>query len=135
MKCKMLFAVVAISTLGISQAQAETCSCESGATEGPETIVEAETTAGDMIRVRFAANPVTQTVRTAALCVESQTRVTMAKLWMPDMGHGSSPTRLTEMTPGCTKVERINFLMEGAWEIRVTLDGGDKGTLAVEVEE
>jgi hypothetical protein len=43
-------------------------------------------------------------------------------LFMPEMGHGSSPTRL-EKVPGGNiyKISRVYFTMPGVWEVRVTL--------------
>ena len=43
-------------------------------------------------------------------------------LFMPEMGHGSSPTKL-EKVPGGNiyKISRVYFTMPGIWEVRVTL--------------
>ncbi len=48
------------------------------------------------------------------------------KLWMPDMGHGSSPVKVVRpmnasgMTEtGLYRAEEVHFVMPGAWEIRV----------------
>ncbi len=48
------------------------------------------------------------------------------KLWMPDMGHGSSPVKVVRPlnasgTPetGLYRAEEVHFVMPGAWEIRV----------------
>lgn len=131
---KALTAAVNATWLLASGAYGTTCSCESGATSGPETIIETETANGGRLLARFEADPVTRAVRTASVCTEIEARVTEAKLWMPDMDHGSSPTRLTAATSTCTTVERINFLMRGAWDIQVTLDSGDTGTLSLEVQ-
>ncbi len=50
------------------------------------------------------------------------------KLWMPDMGHGSSPVKVVRPegasgTPeaGLYRAEDVHFVMPGAWEIRVIL--------------
>jgi len=53
------------------------------------------------------------------------------KLWMPDMGHGSSPVK-TEKTldsgggviPGVYEATKIFFVMPGHWEIWVQLKNG-----------
>lgn len=49
-------------------------------------------------------------------------------LWMPDMGHGSSPTRIQKAVdtngnalPGAYRVSNIHFMMGGVWEVRVQL--------------
>jgi hypothetical protein len=51
-----------------------------------------------------------------------------AELWMPAMGHGSSPVTIERAldgqgrpVPGAFRVSRMYFLMEGGWEVRVTL--------------
>jgi hypothetical protein len=48
------------------------------------------------------------------------------KLWMPDMGHGSSPVKVVRPwnasgspEPGLYRAEEVHFVMPGAWEIRV----------------
>lgn len=52
-------------------------------------------------------------------------------LWMPDMGHGSSPTQLlremdSQNRPlmGVYRVINMFFVMSGVWEIRVQLKTG-----------
>lgn len=43
-------------------------------------------------------------------------------LFMPDMGHGSSPTKIAKLTePGLYRVSKIHFTMPGLWEVRITL--------------
>ncbi len=48
------------------------------------------------------------------------------KLWMPDMGHGSSPVKMVRPLnasgvpeTGLYRAEEVHFVMPGAWEIRV----------------
>lgn len=52
-----------------------------------------------------------------------------AQLWMPSMGHGSSPITLTSKSSGIYKATKVFFVMPGDWEIRVKLF---KGTTLVE---
>ncbi len=54
------------------------------------------------------------------------------KLWMPSMGHGSSPVKIVRVqtsggsiVPGVFRVENVHFVMPGAWEIRVMLRDPD----------
>lgn len=42
-------------------------------------------------------------------------------LWMPDMGHGSSPVKLTKQAVGQYLVENVFFSMRGDWQIRFQL--------------
>ncbi len=43
------------------------------------------------------------------------------QLWMPSMGHGSSPVTLVKTEAGRYKTENIYFVMPGEWEIRFQL--------------
>jgi len=49
-------------------------------------------------------------------------------LWMPDMGHGSAPTKIQQINndqgfpqPGLYRVSNMQFVMGGIWEVYVTL--------------
>jgi len=42
-------------------------------------------------------------------------------LWMPSMGHGSSPTKIEKLASGSYRISRIYFIMPGDWEIRFQL--------------
>ncbi|MCB0412076.1 MAG: hypothetical protein KDD22_06085 [Bdellovibrionales bacterium] len=39
------------------------------------------------------------------------------KLWMPDMGHGSTPVNVEELDEGTFRASKILFIMTGHWEI------------------
>lgn len=47
------------------------------------------------------------------------------ELWMPHMGHGSSPVTITQFGVNKYKITEAYFIMPGAWEVRVSfiLDG------------
>jgi hypothetical protein len=47
------------------------------------------------------------------------------QLWMPTMGHGSSPVTMAEQAVGVYKATRVSFIMPGAWNIRVKLQDGN----------
>lgn len=54
------------------------------------------------------------------------------QLWMPSMGHGSSPVQLDRIAnakgnfdTAVYRVSKMNFIMEGEWEVRVTLTYAD----------
>ncbi len=47
-------------------------------------------------------------------------------LWMPSMGHGSSPVAIEEIYPGKFKISQIYFIMPGAWEIKFQLKEKEK---------
>ncbi len=42
-------------------------------------------------------------------------------IWMPDMGHGSSPVTITKQAVGHYLVDRVFFSMHGQWQIRIQL--------------
>jgi hypothetical protein len=48
-------------------------------------------------------------------------------LFMPDMGHGSSPTKIAKLpdTVGLYRVTKMYFTMPGVWEVKVTLKLAD----------
>ncbi len=47
-------------------------------------------------------------------------------LFMPDMGHGSSPTKIAKLSePGHYQVSKLYFTMPGTWEVRVTFRPAD----------
>lgn len=51
-------------------------------------------------------------------------------LFMPDMGHGSSPTKVEKISDSSFKVSKIYFSMPGLWEVRLTIknENGAKET-------
>jgi hypothetical protein len=46
-------------------------------------------------------------------------------LWMPSMGHGSSPVTVEKISSGVYKVDRVFFVMPGEWEIRIQIKNGN----------
>jgi len=46
-------------------------------------------------------------------------------LWMPSMGHGSSPVTIEKIAPGQYRVSRVFFIMPGDWEIQFKLKNGN----------
>ena len=58
-------------------------------------------------------------------------------LWMPSMGHGSSPTSVNKISDTSFDVSNVHFIMGGYWEIRFELYQGstliDKTMLALEI--
>lgn len=47
-------------------------------------------------------------------------------LWMPAMGHGSAPVKITKINEGEYKVTDAHFIMGGLWEIRFQLKDGSQ---------
>ena len=48
------------------------------------------------------------------------------KLWMPSMGHGSSPVIIKMVSDGIYEVTDVYFTMLGEWEIRFQLKNNDE---------
>lgn len=42
-------------------------------------------------------------------------------LWMPSMGHGSTPVEVTKIKTGEYEASNVFFIMPGEWEVRVQL--------------
>lgn len=47
-------------------------------------------------------------------------------LWMPSMGHGSSPVVMNLVSDGVYLASEIFFIMPGQWEMRYQLKNGSK---------
>lgn len=47
-------------------------------------------------------------------------------LWMPSMGHGSSPTVVTPLGGGLYRATDVFFIMPGEWQIKFQLKATDK---------
>lgn len=45
-------------------------------------------------------------------------------IWMPSMGHGSSPVKLKKINDGEYEVSDVNFIMGGKWEVKFQLKDG-----------
>jgi hypothetical protein len=45
-------------------------------------------------------------------------------LWMPSMGHGSSPVTISRLGAGIYEVTKVYFIMDGEWQIRIQLKDG-----------
>lgn len=75
---------------------------------------------GSFIFKTFRLNAFDQTA------IEINTASTpQVQLWMPSMGHGSTPTQVTQLDVGTYHAENIFFIMPGEWEIRFQIKDGD----------
>jgi YtkA-like len=45
-------------------------------------------------------------------------------LWMPSMGHGSTPTQTARVDEGTYRASNVFFIMPGDWEIRFQVKNG-----------
>lgn len=46
-------------------------------------------------------------------------------LWMPSMGHGSTPVTVTRLSQGVYRADEVFFIMPGEWEIRFQWKDGE----------
>jgi len=47
------------------------------------------------------------------------------QLWMPSMGHGSSPVKIDRVDVGQYRVSNVFFTMHGTWDIQIRLKNGN----------
>lgn len=128
---KSMMGLALIGTLAVAgSANAGECSCEA---RGGDTVLSLASEAGKALLLRFPTAGITTATGEAQLCSDVDATVTLAKLWMPEHGHGSRPTILTAASPRCTLVERVRFSMTGGWEIQVSFDDADKAVFAFDV--
>lgn len=64
------------------------------------------------------------------VALDPQAKVAVV-LWMPSMGHGSSPVTVTPVSPGVYRATNVYFVMPGAWEIRIKLKNDKNETTEV----
>jgi len=48
-------------------------------------------------------------------------------LWMPSMGHGSSPVTVERLGSGKFRATKVFFAMKGQWEIHIQMPGSTEG--------
>ncbi len=49
-------------------------------------------------------------------------------LWMPGMGHGSTPTQTTRLDVGTYRASRVFFIMPGEWNLQFQVQNGNDVT-------
>ncbi|MCB0393996.1 MAG: FixH family protein [Bdellovibrionales bacterium] len=88
--------------------------------EGPATNGESK------MKIRFWLAEDAENVNVEGLEVE---------LWMPEHGHGSSPTTVNSIELGSYEVSDVYFIMPGFWEVRITavVNGNRKSITTLKV--
>jgi hypothetical protein len=81
--------------------------------------------------LHFHAEPTIETTD-AVICSHSTQKLKSVELWMPSMGHGSSPTQVELLEKNCFAVSELDFFMPGKWEVRADFE--TEGTIAFEVQ-
>jgi hypothetical protein len=91
--------------------------------------------------VILSGEPNSQNMANALLCVENSNDIDKVDLFMPDMGHGSEPPKVTSaLVPkefskqlntipnfGCYSVESMQLFMPGTWQVRAFYKDGVVG--------
>lgn len=49
-------------------------------------------------------------------------------LWMPSMGHGSTPTQTERLDVGTYRAKNVFFIMPGEWDIEIQIKNGTEVT-------
>lgn len=129
---KALFTIALSLAASASTSLAADCSCEAR-DGGVDTVLSLDSQSGKKLALRFPTSRITTATGQAFLCSDVDGTVELAKLWMPDHGHGSRPTILTAASPTCTIVDRVRFSMTGGWEIQVTFADADKAVFSFAV--
>ncbi len=88
---------------------------------------------GDNLSLEFNEDVITRNSSEAIFCNGRRAMVVNAELWMPSMGHGSSPIAVYPQNNSCTALRNLNFMMSGDWELRLNLNNMDSGVFAFEV--
>jgi hypothetical protein len=93
------------------------------------------TQAGLVFTMDVGTERVTGETKEVTICGDRIESVKRVKLWMPEHGHGSTPTQVGPVNDGCRLVSKVNFTMPGEWDVRVELLDGDAGAFMVDVEQ
>ncbi len=108
--------------------------------DGPQTDIDTVTGCGHVfksenlcLKTAWVQRPSESTYGEMTLSfvdVNDETRLVDPKnepfivLWMPSMGHGSSPVTMERIDVGRYKASEIFFIMPGPWDIRYQLKSG-----------
>lgn len=91
-----------------------------------------------------------QTLMQGVVCVNNAENVSKIDLFMPDMGHGSSPPVLSKSTVipktlsiesqqatdfGCFNISKMEMFMPGLWQVRVFYKSGELAYFNVPVKD
>ncbi|MBC7466329.1 MAG: FixH family protein [Bdellovibrio sp.] len=56
-------------------------------------------------------------------------------LWMPSMGHGSSPVKIQKIADGIYRVTKVYFIMPGDWEIRLQIKDQETSNVIEQINQ
>lgn len=93
------------------------------------------TQSGSEATLVFDTSPINQDVHSATLCTKPALAIKKARLWMPDMGHGSGETRILTSEGNCAVITDLDFFMSGTWELDITYVNNDSVAFTFNVVE
>ena len=128
-KLSLLMASTFVATAPVRSA--EPCQCTPSTAE--DTLLSGTSSSQGSFQLLMDQPVRTKGVYHGSLCTAQADQVSQVKLWMPDMGHGSSPTTLEMAGDSCLRVKKINFMMPGLWELRIQFKDGSTSQVALEV--
>lgn len=93
--------------------------------------------------------PNSQEMVNGIVCLENAPNLDKVDLYMPDMGHGSEPPKVTAVhTPdellkyqkevphfGCYLVESMQLFMPGTWQVRIFYKNGATGLFTIDLKK
>lgn len=99
----------------------------------PNDVRMATASEGATVAITFPSPGISTATTTASVCADSDRAIEEVAPWMPDMGHGTSPTRVTRLSPTCHAVEELDLFMPGSWEFRVRFNSGEMAAVPVNI--
>lgn len=109
---------------GGNQKKLETCQAKFSSNHCVSYVWEktpTETDFGTFLFKIFKQNPVDG----SSILEDLSGGVLTVVLWMPSMGHGSSPVTVARLGVGLYRASNVFFTMRGEWEIRFQLKAGN----------
>ena len=73
-------------------------------------VISATSDQGAKLTLEFSTSKITKANKSALLCSDKNQKASSAKLWMPEHGHGSTPTKLVAKENSCTEIQKMNFM-------------------------
>ncbi len=83
-------------------------------------VLPTESQTGSFIFRTFNQDPMDQ----FPLLVESNS-IPQVSLWMPSMGHGSSPITVSKIGVGTYRASKVFFIMAGDWDLQFQIKSGN----------
>ncbi len=95
--------------------------------------------------LKLTAKPQSQIMSSGILCLEHAAEIKKIDLYMPQMGHGSTPPVVTPQKDShdttnpssqkCFELSSLQFFMPGVWQVRVFYEKNILGIFELSLEE